>query len=111
MEQCIRKTKAAREWRLYEAWDNNFHRSIAAASRNKLLLTLFDTLNTVRRAVVWGRRRTTTLGPDFKHHSYSEHDAILAAIAERNLDLAAECMRQHLSTVGSNLLELHGFKD
>ena len=104
MEQCIRKTKAAREWRLYEAWDNNFHRAIAAAARNKLLLTLFDTLNTVRRAVVWGRRRTTRLGPDFKHHSFSEHDAIIAAIAERDMDLAVKRMRQHLSTVDKNLL-------
>lgn len=104
MEQCIRKTKAAREWRLYEAWDNNFHRAIAAAARNKLLLTLFDTLNTVRRAVVWGRRRTTRLGPDFKHHSFSEHDVIIAAIAERDMDLAAKRMRQHLSTVDKNLL-------
>ncbi len=32
----MRKTKTAREWRLYEAWDNNFHRAIAAAARNKL---------------------------------------------------------------------------
>lgn len=108
MEQCIRKTKAAREWRLYEAWDNNFHRSIAAAARNRLLLTLFDTLNTVRRTVVWGRRRTTSLGPSLKHHSFSEHDALLAAIAERDVDLAAQRMRQHLGTVGNNLIELHG---
>ena len=103
MEQCIRKTKAAREWRLYEAWDNNFHRAIAAAARNNLLLTLFDTLNTVRRAVVWGRRRTTRLGPDLSHHSFSEHDVILAAIAERDMDLAAKSMRQHLGTVGRKL--------
>ena len=94
---------------MYEAWDNNFHRAIAAAGRNKLLLTLFDTLNTVRRAVVWGRWRTTSLGPDLKHHSFAEHDAILAAIVDRDTDLAAKRMRQHLSTVGKNLLELHGF--
>ena len=105
MEQCIRKTKTAREWRLYEAWDNNFHRAIAAAARNKIRLTLFDTLNTVRRAVVWGRRRTARLGPDLKHHSFSEHDAIIAAIADRDMDLAAKRMRQHLSAVGKNLLD------
>ena len=101
----MRKTKAALGWRLYEAWDNNFHRAIAAAARNKIRLTLFDTLNTVRRAVVWGRRRTTSLGPGLKHHRFSEHDAILAAIAERDMDLAARRMRQHLSTVGNNLLD------
>ena len=104
MEQCIRKAKTAQDWRLYEAWDNNFHRAIAAAAHNKLLLTLFDTLNTVRRAVVWGRRRTTGLGPDPNHHSFAEHDAIFAAITDRDMNLAATRMRTHLGTVGRNLL-------
>ena len=67
------------------------------------MLTLFDTLNTVRRAVVWGRRRDTGLGPDIEHHSFAEHDAIFAAIADRDTELAAERMRKHLATVGRNL--------
>jgi DNA-binding GntR family transcriptional regulator len=53
--------------------------------------------------VVWGRRRDTGLGPDFKHHRFAEHDAIFAAIADRNTELAAERMCKHLVTVGRNL--------
>ena len=34
------------------------HRQIAQASRNNVLLGLFDVLNAVRRTVVWGRLRS-----------------------------------------------------
>ncbi len=108
MEHCIRKTKAAREWRVYEIWDNKLHRTIAQATHNTLLLSLFDNLNTVRRAVVWGRLRVTRLTPDLNHHSFGEHDAIVQAIAERDRTLAANGMRRHLETVKRKLLSAVG---
>ncbi len=108
MEACIRKTKAAREWRIYETWDNKLHRTIAQATHNTLLLSLFDHLNTVRRAVVWGRLRVTRLTPDLDHHSFGEHDAIVQAIAERDRTLAANGMRRHLETVKRKLLSAVG---
>lgn len=104
MEHCIRKSKAASEWRIYEAWDNKLHRAIAQATRNNLLLALFDTLNMVRRATVWGRLRTAKPTPDPGHHSFAEHDALVAAIANRDMDLAAACMRRHLEMVRRKLL-------
>ena len=108
MRHCIRKTKSARDWRVYEAWDTKLHRAVAAATHNALLLSLFDTLNIVRRATVWGRLRVAKPTPDPSHHSFAEHDALFAAIAERDLDLAAACMRRHLETVRRNLLEPRG---
>ncbi len=109
MEHCIRMTRAAPDWRAYEAWDNKLHRAIAQATQNSLLLSLFDSLNTVRRAVVWGRLRVAKLSPDLDHHSFAEHDAILEAIVERDMTLAAKRQRQHLETVRRKLL--HPFAD
>lgn len=103
MRQCIRKSKATNEWRVYEAWDNNLHRAIARAAHNRLLLSLFDTLNSVRREVVWGRPRTNKL--TLAHHSYAQHDTIVQAIANRDVDLAATCMHEHLEMVRDNLLK------
>lgn len=98
LRRCIRLCKSAREWRVYESWDNNFHQAIAAATCNKLLVSLFDTLNIVRRSTVWGQLRSTKV-PPADHKSFAEHDAIYAAIVERNSDLAADCMRTHLRSV------------
>lgn len=101
MRRCILKSKSTDEWRVYEAWDNNLHRAIAKASNNKMLLALFDTLNLVRRQVVWRRQRTTRLTR--AHPSYAQHDAVVEAIASRDEASAASCMRQHLECVRDRL--------
>ncbi|MEP5179729.1 MAG: FCD domain-containing protein [Rhizobiaceae bacterium] len=98
MRRCKRLCKSAGEWRVYESWDNNFHQAIAKATCNKVLISLFDTLNIVRRSTVWGQLRSTKL-PPANHGSFAEHDAIYDAIVARDSDLAAELMRKHLRSV------------
>lgn len=102
---CRSQSRAAVDWRSYEYWDNRLHRAVATATANIVLLALFDGLNTVRRTVTWGRLRRFPLRPDPGHHSFAEHDRILAAIAERDSAAAAEAMRAHLRSVRDHLLE------
>ncbi len=98
MRRCIRMSRNAREWRVYESWDNNFHQAVAAATCNSLLISLFDTLNIVRRSTVWGQLRPTRLPPS-DHKSFAEHDAIYEAVVGREPELAANLMRTHLKSV------------
>lgn len=98
MRRCKRLCKSAAEWRVYESWDNNFHQAVAKATCNKLLISLFDTLNIVRRSTVWGQLRNTKLPPR-DHGSFAEHDALYDAIVARNAELAAHLMREHLRSV------------
>jgi DNA-binding FadR family transcriptional regulator len=104
MRTCLARTRQADTWRQYEAWDNRLHRTIGEAAQNGLLLGLLDTLNAVRRAVTWGRLRRDPLKPSPSHHSFEEHEAIVAAIAERDAARAAAAMRTHLRSVERNLL-------
>jgi len=98
LRRCIKLCKSAGEWRVYESWDNNFHQAVAKATCNKLLISLFDTLNIVRRSTVWGQLRSTKL-PPANHASFEEHDAIYEAIAARDAEAASDRMREHLRTV------------
>ena len=104
MRLCMAKSRTSTSWREYESWDNRLHRVIAEATQNKLLLALFDTLNSVRRAVVWGRLRHNKPKPDPDHHSFAEHAALVDAIEERDMARAAEAMRRHLGSVEDKLL-------
>ena len=88
-----------------ETWDNQLHRAIAEATHNALLIALFDTLNTVRRTVVWGRLRAAKPYPPSDHHSHADHEAIVQAIRDRDMDAARNNMRVHLETVQRNLLD------
>ncbi len=108
LELCIRKTKSATDWRVYEMWDTNLHRTIAAAAHNTCLMALFDTLNAVKRAVVWTRPREVPLARRLDHHSFAEHDAILDAITERDPARAEAAMRRHLESVRNRLMKVMG---
>ncbi len=108
LELCIRKTKSATDWRVYEIWDTNLHRTIAAAAHNTCLMALFDTLNAVKRAMVWTRPREVPLARRLDHHSFAEHDAIFSAIIERDPARAEAAMRRHLESVRDRLMRVMG---
>jgi DNA-binding FadR family transcriptional regulator len=103
MQQAQERAKAASNWHDYEIQDDLFHRAIAEASDNPLLVALFNQLNEVRRAVAWGNvtRRSALPSPD--HSSFAEHDAIAAAITNRDPTAAYEAMRAHLRSVSQRL--------
>jgi len=108
MRLCLKQSRQAETWRQYESWDNRFHRAVAQAARNTLMVGLFDTLNAVRRAVVWGRLRVNAKAPDRNHHSFAEHETIANAIEMRDVEGAGRAMRTHLESVERNLQKRAG---
>ncbi len=94
---------AASSWEIYEAKDDAFHRSIADATGNVLLRSLYDHLNQVHRAVAWGQVVRKTERPAAAHASFAEHDRIVDAINARDPVAAHGSMRAHLNTVSARL--------
>jgi DNA-binding FadR family transcriptional regulator len=107
MHLCLSGARRAETWRQYENWDNRLHRAVAESADNLVLLALFDSLNAIRRTVVWGRLRQGPERPPVDHHSFSDHDAIVAAIENRDGEAAARTMRRHLNTVHRRLISVH----
>jgi DNA-binding FadR family transcriptional regulator len=104
MHLCLSGARRAETWRQYENWDNQLHRAVAASADNIVLLALFDSLNAIRRTVVWGRLRPDRERPPADHHSFADHDAIVAAIEQRDVEGATRAMRSHLSGVHRRLM-------
>jgi len=105
MYYAMEQTHSASDWNLYEKQDDEFHRAIAEASDNLLLLALFDQLHLVHRAVAWGSVIRQTAKPTRNHSSFIEHEAIASAISQRNPSAAHEAMRKHLRSVSGRLFE------
>ncbi|MEP2030124.1 MAG: FCD domain-containing protein [Paracoccaceae bacterium] len=103
LKLCAARCRAAEDWRTYEAWDNNLHHAIARATHNQLFQYFFETLNSVRRSIVWGQPRAT-LKPAEGYSSFAEHDAVVTAIVSGDDDLAARMMSQHLESVYSRVM-------
>ncbi|NQV48550.1 MAG: FadR family transcriptional regulator [Rhodospirillaceae bacterium] len=104
MRLCSKRKNTAVDWHTYERWDWGFHQAIAEATRNKLLLTLFNALNTVREATEWGRLRKSRLTDAHRQRSSRQHLAIIDAIVARDKEQAEIAMRDHLKSVHKALL-------
>lgn len=107
MVSVARRSRAATTWREYEACDNQFHKLIADSTQNLIISSMFDMLSSVRRAMVWGRRRTTSSNPPADHHSFEEHDQIIQAISAHDPSAASAMMIEHLLSVERKLLTSH----
>ena len=98
IRRCAKMCRQSTDWRGYEVWDLSFHRAIARASQNKVLIHLFETLNLVRRTSSWQVKRATR-GPSPDYASFDEHDEICRSIELREASWAADALRRHLDTV------------
>lgn len=103
LRACADQCRKARDWREYEASDHNLHHAIARASKNQLFLYFFETLNVVRRSMVWGQTRTSRK-PAQDYCSFAQHDRIVAAVAARDRTEAADAMTGHLRSVYERVL-------
>ena len=92
----------------YEKADAAFHRRVAAAARNPLLIAIFEAVLEIASEGSWRHGRETAHCINRQAEYAASHRRIAAAIAERNPTLAEEAMRAHLSGVQQQLIE-HAF--
>jgi len=106
--QLCEATRAARNAADYERADAAFHRRLAEAARNVLLLTVFEAVSALRRDPSW--QRLGENGRCFKRQATysSHHREIVAAVAARDGDRAQAAMFHHLADVQQRIFE-HAF--
>lgn len=92
----------------YEHADAAFHRRIAIAARNPLLITIFEAVLHVASDRRWRHGRETGHCINNQARYAAAHRRIAVAIAERNPAAAEDAMRAHLATVQQQLVE-HAF--
>lgn len=94
--QLATDLRHAQNWEDYENMDFALHDLIASSAGNLLLHELHKVMNAVRQIVVWRKLAPGVEKPPADYHSFDEHDAIVAAIAQRDGSAAKVAMRAHL---------------
>jgi DNA-binding FadR family transcriptional regulator len=92
----------------YEKADAAFHRRVAAAARNPLLIAIFDAVLETALDGKWRHGRETAHCINNQANYASDHRKIANAIADRNAAGAETAMRTHLTSVQKRLIE-HAF--
>jgi DNA-binding FadR family transcriptional regulator len=104
MDRCLRGGERAADHDEFEVWDAALHRSIIAATRSPLLITLYAEIERARHGRVWGdlKRRSATAAR--RDEDRRDHEEIVTALRLRDADLATAAMRTHLARVSRHLL-------
>lgn len=87
-----------------ELWDSAFHRAIAEAAGNRLLLGLFDAVDAIRRDESWQNLRTQARTQERLDNYDDHHQRIVNHIAAHQPSEAARVMREHLLSLQQALI-------
>ena len=99
------QTGQARDWREYEQFDEAFHKTVAEASGNALLIAMFTELSSLRGRALWQREHDAIFRRAHRDAYAKEqaalHGAVVDAIAAVDGPAARDAMGRHLIVIDS----------
>jgi GntR family transcriptional repressor for pyruvate dehydrogenase complex len=98
-KQTAQQQRAASDPDELERCDSAFHRGIAEAAGNRLMLDIFELVDAIRIDPTWQALRQRARTIDLRNGYTRDHDLIVDAIAQRNAAGAASAMRSHLRSL------------
>ena len=104
ISDALRESLAAREIAGFEQWDARLHLAIFVAAKNDILIDYCRAVSEARNQPQWFELKKRSLTAETREIYDNQHQAIVAALLDRNAKAAVEAMRQHLSTVEDNIL-------
>jgi DNA-binding FadR family transcriptional regulator len=103
MAACLKGARTTGDWREWQQLDEKLHRTIAEASRNSVLIELYNAINRPEHKDLWGHLRGPL--PNEQREEYmSHHEGVVEAIRNRDPDAAEQAIRKHLERVKQLLL-------
>lgn len=88
-----------------ELWDGTFHREIAVAANNRLLLEVFDQINLIRQSEKWRNVRASLRSVENNQENRRDHKRILNALVARDNKTAEAAMYAHLNRLLQILID------
>jgi DNA-binding FadR family transcriptional regulator len=104
MERCLSGGENNRDYELFEQWDAAFHRSLAVATQNQLLVAIMGVLNEARDQQLWGQLKHRSFSDERCEEYIRDHRNIATAVYDRDGATAEAAMRTHLLRVRQHLL-------
>ena len=104
IEAALKNSIGAKGLAEFEHWDAQLHLAIFRAARNAILLAWCEAINIVRNEPGWYRLKKRSVTPELRSTYDREHTEIVAALRDRDPDLARELVRKHMLRVRDSLL-------
>ena len=104
MRRCLAGGAAAQSYDEFEVWDFALHHAIIAASRNPLLVAMYQEVERARKGPLWGslKRRNDSRERRLAYHA--DHEQLVEALSAREVGRAVAVMDAHLARIEEHLL-------
>lgn len=93
----------AESWASWDQWDELFHRAVAEAGGNGLMISAIDQILRVKKRTPWSITRATTFDPVLRDRYAAEHRAVIEAIAAHDPRRAEGAMELHIRGISSSI--------
>jgi DNA-binding FadR family transcriptional regulator len=103
MERCLLGGEEHQRHEEFETWDEAFHRSLAVATHNSLLIQICDVVNGARHQPLWGRLKQRSFTQERCLDYIRDHRDIYEALLDRDGAAAQAAMRAHILRVQANI--------
>ena len=104
MDRCVVAGRAATSLESFEHWDASLHEAIASATGNPLVAAAYRLVTRARETSEWGALKRKSLTPAARAAYQADHERIVEALRQRDVDAASEALRSHLIDIRKNLL-------
>src|SRR5215469_702870 len=106
IEETLRRSIAAKGLAEFEHWDAALHLAIFRATKNALLIDYCEAINAARNQPHWYRLKQRSLTETRRQQYNGDHSGIVAALLQRDAEVARRLLHGHLLRVRDNLLSL-----
>ncbi|MDN2567467.1 FCD domain-containing protein [Aquibium sp. A9E412] len=100
--QTARRGRDVVRWQEAEEADRAFHRALFDATDNRIFADLGHRLSAMRDSRSWMRLKEGSFSLEKWRVYQQEHEAIVAALLDRNAESARNALRRHLGGVRAN---------
>jgi DNA-binding FadR family transcriptional regulator len=101
---CVARGDAASTPQEFNFWDDSFHRLIAAATHNRLVIDLYEAISIARKSGAWTRLKQQTMDKSRWKVFQDQHRVIAEALKCGDRESARIAMRDHLLQARTKLL-------
>ena len=108
MRDCLAGGDAASTYEEFEYWDLALHRAIIEASRNPLLIRLYQAIEDARHSAIWGDLKRHNSSDERRADYRCDHRSIIEALSDRDSGRASEAMQAHLTRIDGHLFGSSG---
>jgi DNA-binding FadR family transcriptional regulator len=103
--ECLKGAEGASDLETFEHWDGLLHKTIIQATKNELLIGLYEAINAIRNRPEWAKLKERTVTVRRRRAYQKQHAALVAALSDRDRQATRHLMRTHLLAVRNNLFK------